>query len=458
MGVEQHDGPRADLEAVVDERAAHGTVEAVRTTCSLARAERLIGQEYHGRFLIELLQNAADASRSTDGQSGRSCVLIRLCEGPTLLVANQGKPMSAKVVIESLGHIGASTKAQGQAIGHKGIGFKSVLELTLRPEVYSGLRSSDPTLAVGFDPEAALEKIRGASDHWDERVAEAQGPDRDDPIAAVPVLRFPRWIDPLPTEVARLGEDGFDTVIRLPFDGRPEDADSWVKTVRKALEDVSDRILLLLGSFEEVRIEDLLEETQKVISPRWEQETVQIVPGVRREIVRVLRNGALSSRWRLFRRRLPDRADLSGEIAVGVRVDDGPDTETVLSAATESPAAPFHLFFPTRISSGLPFLLHAYFEVNAARTGFYDGSGPRNREMMHALAQEHRDRLAIPLRAQGPNGIPRLLDAAKRLVDRAGMSIASISCHKILSGSRLMQLKCQQQNADYDRLEPCLHH
>ena len=40
-------------------------------TCSFARAERLLGREYHGRFLIELLQNAADAWRE-DARSRES--------------------------------------------------------------------------------------------------------------------------------------------------------------------------------------------------------------------------------------------------------------------------------------------------------------------------------------------------------------------------------------------------
>ncbi len=389
MDSHAYPGARDYLETEVAGRARHATSEEVRTTCSLARAERLIGQEYHGRFLIELLQNAADTSRNMDGRPGRSRLLVRISEGPALLVANQGEPMSAEVVIKSLGHIGASTKAQGQAIGHKGIGFKSVLELTLRPEIYSGLRGLGPALAVGFDRERALKKIRAESDGWDEWVVDAQGPDHANPFAAVPVLRFPHWIDPLPAEVAELASDGFDTVVRLPFDGHPGDADTWVETVRKALEDVSDRILLLLGSFEEVRIEDRPAEAWgvEVISPEWEQEATPVEPGVSRETVRVLRNGLLSSRWRLYRGGLPDKVDLSGEIAVGVRVDDRPDAQTVLSAAGDSPAAPFHLFFPTRISSGLPFLLHAYFEVNAARTAFYDGSEPRNRAMMDALAE-----------------------------------------------------------------------
>ena len=54
-------GSRNLLEAEVLRRAQHETAEDVRITCSFARAERLLGREYHGRFLIELLQNAADA-------------------------------------------------------------------------------------------------------------------------------------------------------------------------------------------------------------------------------------------------------------------------------------------------------------------------------------------------------------------------------------------------------------
>ncbi|MGH9023881.1 MAG: hypothetical protein ACRDV9_12410, partial [Acidimicrobiia bacterium] len=72
-----------------------------------------------------------------------------------------GERSSGPRVIESLGHIGHSTKAQGEAIGHKGIGFKSVLELCLSPQLFSGLQQPSIELAVGFHPEKALERIRG---------------------------------------------------------------------------------------------------------------------------------------------------------------------------------------------------------------------------------------------------------------------------------------------------------
>jgi hypothetical protein len=380
------------LEAEVAERARHLTAEHVRTTCSFARAERLLGREYHGRFLIELLQNAADASQSAATASGRSRVVVRITEGPALLVANQGAQMGAEVVVQSLGHIGASTKAEGEAIGHKGIGFKSVLELTLTPEIYSGLQRPSPALAVGFDPERARTEVREASPRWDEWVAGVQGLDPEDHLAAVPVLRFPHWVEDLPTEVADLKERGFDTVVRLPFDERFAgrlgfDADTWLATVRGALGHVSDEILLLLGCFDEVRLEDRLARSETVIKPEWEQAPVAVGQGVSREVVRVRRNGDLSSRWRLFRRALPDRSHLAGEIAVGIRVGEGPGAETVLPAVEGEASAPFHLFFPTRIPSGLPFLLHAYFEVDAARTGFYRGSAERNRAMLAGLAE-----------------------------------------------------------------------
>ena len=84
------DSPRLYLETEIKDRASHTSAEHVRTTCSFARAERLFGREYHGRFLIELLQNAADASRGTDGVRGRSSVIVQITEEPALLVANQG--------------------------------------------------------------------------------------------------------------------------------------------------------------------------------------------------------------------------------------------------------------------------------------------------------------------------------------------------------------------------------
>jgi hypothetical protein len=390
-GLETAESSHRYVETQIAERAQHRTAEEVQTTCSLARAERLIGREYHGRFLIELLQNAADAWHKTATNGTRSRVRIVLTEEPALLVANQGQPFPAKAVIESLGHIGRSTKAHGEAIGYKGIGFKSVLELTLTPELYSGSTAADNTLAVRFDPHRALERIRAASSpNWDRYIAEIEDM-RDDPVAAVPILRFPEWVGDPPPTVAALHDEGFVTVIRLPFDARfaerlDLDRDRWIAVVRDAFSDVTDQILLLLGAFDQVRIDDRIASTTEVIAPEWSPPS-EVPADARMESVTVRRNERPSSWWTLFRRTLPDGADLAAEIAVALRLNSDEPLAAVMPPMSDDPSAPFHLFFPTRIGSGLPLLLHGYFEVNAARTAFYSGSIEHNRQILGELAK-----------------------------------------------------------------------
>jgi hypothetical protein len=375
------------IEERVAERARRVTAEQVQETCSFARAERLLGREYHGRFLIELLQNAADAWRS-DARSGRSQARVVVAEeGPALLVANRGTPFPASAVVESLGHIGRSTKAHGEAIGHKGIGFKSVLEVTLTPELYSGLQDDGTGVAIRFDPESALQLIRGSSPEWDVHLEAID--DIHDPLAAVPVLRYPMWVDRLPAAVRALADAGFDTVVRLPFSNhlRPApdmDRMAWLRVVHAAIDSLSDETLLLLGTFERLEVVDTLEDHERVIEPRW-GEPSRMSADVTRERVTVLHDGAPGSRWRLYRRQLPDSPNLAGEIAVGLRSAVG--DAALVPAVSGTMSAPFHLFFPTKIGSGLPFLLHGYFEVNAARTGFYDGSAAQNDAMLGALAE-----------------------------------------------------------------------
>ncbi len=111
-----------------------------------------------------------------------------------------------------------------------------------------------------------------------------------------------------------------------------------------------------------------------------------LADGTTREQVVVSRDDEVSTRWLLFRRKLPDLEDLAGEVLAGARLGAEPGRPIVAPADGE-PSAPFYLFFPTKIRSGLPFLLHGYFEVNAARTDFYEGATERNEPILDELAQ-----------------------------------------------------------------------
>jgi len=371
VGANSSKADRRLIEDVVRQRAVHATAEHVQVTCSFARAEQLLGREYHGRFLIELLQNAADAWRQQARAGERGPVRVVLeADGRALVVANRGAAFPAQVVLISLGHLGRSTKDKGEAIGHKGIGFKSVLEVSSTPELYSALGPQGPGLAVRFNAAAALAEIRARSTGWERHLADVDDMQRE--IDAVPVLRFPRWVEQPPPVVAELAAEGFSTVVRLPFSGDGP-ADEWLVVVRRALEeDMTDQVLLLLGTFDEVVVDDRLAGTRRTVAPSWRAHA-ELPGGVSREEVVIERNGEVSSSWFLYRQ---GDGGLAGETAVGVRVQsaaDGPPA--VVSPLAVDAGSPFHLFFPTRIASGMPLLLHGYFEVDAARTGFYDGEG-----------------------------------------------------------------------------------
>lgn len=86
---------------------------------------------YEGRFVFELLQNAADEMDTTDEPR----VAIELTDD-RLVVANNGNPFT----IEDLYAITLTTrttKAGKTTIGHKGRGFTSVLNITNQPQVFS---------------------------------------------------------------------------------------------------------------------------------------------------------------------------------------------------------------------------------------------------------------------------------------------------------------------------------
>jgi hypothetical protein len=137
-------------------------------------------------------------------------------------------------------------------------------------------------------------------------------------LAVVPVLQFPIWVDSLPPEIDELAARGFETVVRVPFrdDLRPNpelDEGKWLAVVRSAIEGVSDEMLLLLGAFDEVVLDDRLRGRRTTIQPDWGAPH-ELPDSTIREHVAVSRDGASSSRWLLFRRFLPDRDDLAGDL------------------------------------------------------------------------------------------------------------------------------------------------
>lgn len=158
--------PRDLVIETVLKRATHTDLDQVTDTLSNWSTERIVTGEYHGRFLIELLQNARDAFLEASPDARDGLVQIRLTEEPALVVANDGVPLAPNVLLHSISKFGQGTKSHGEAIGHKGIGFKAVLEVSLTPEIYSCRDGERYALRARFDPQEARALVRSHSPRW----------------------------------------------------------------------------------------------------------------------------------------------------------------------------------------------------------------------------------------------------------------------------------------------------
>ncbi|WP_405140685.1 hypothetical protein OG589_27430 [Sphaerisporangium sp. NBC_01403] len=163
-------------------------------------------QEYAGRAVLELVQNGHDALHPD--QPGRITVLVDLqAEQSVLYVANEGASFT-EGNFRSITEFALSDKGPGEGIGNKGLGFRSVLQLTDWPEVYSKANTSSAAFdgycfrfATPDDLSAIVDDAGLAA-----RVAEQVSP------LALPVPAQP--VDPV---LAEFAEAGFVTVMRLPL-------------------------------------------------------------------------------------------------------------------------------------------------------------------------------------------------------------------------------------------------
>ncbi|MFF5766731.1 sacsin N-terminal ATP-binding-like domain-containing protein [Streptomyces tanashiensis] len=198
---------------------------------SLKSVSEDTAQEYEGRTVLELVQNGHDALGGD--RPGRISVLAVPEEGGGVLyVANEGAAFNEKN-FRAITEVALSSKAAGEGIGNKGLGFRSVLQLTDWPEIYSKTSAGSPVFdgycfrfARPDDVHALVEDPDLAA-----RVVEDVSP------LALPVPAAAT--DPVLKELA---EDGFSTVVRLPL----RDQHAWGLAVAQMSEMANGDAPLLL--------------------------------------------------------------------------------------------------------------------------------------------------------------------------------------------------------------------
>ena len=251
-----------------------------RTVASLGSQ---VAQEYRGRAILELLQNAHDVlAFAGDDDPRQISFVLRSSPEPELLVANSGRPFRHED-FSGICQLAQSPKDPNESVGNKGLGFQSVLEVSTRPEVWSTAPGRDGiAFTFGFDPDVRepIERVARAlitgdpptdpefgTEHvvdWShEQIEEYRRRLAEEGVDPVDEVRnylspyvIPRFLDDRPPEVARLLEDGHVTVIRLPLDGgRAGSADDAVESVRQQLEALDEAAVVFLQDLSVLRIE-----------------------------------------------------------------------------------------------------------------------------------------------------------------------------------------------------------
>ena len=252
---------------------------------TVASLDSQLAQEYRGRCILELLQNAHDALAEPEPNDPR-CISFVLYTSPepVLLIGNTGHPFHLKD-FKGVCQLAQSPKDPNKSIGNKGLGFRSVLEICGCPEIWSTTPTgSDTCFAFRFDP-AAIDKVAEAAqiierhgldtrspfdthsplvdwsqehlDQFRQSVAETGIDISNEAKKFLSPYLLPLTVAEVPHDVQRLLDAGHATVVRLCLDGgRMLAGEEAVQSVKKQLDDLrTPRSVVFLEHVSELAIE-----------------------------------------------------------------------------------------------------------------------------------------------------------------------------------------------------------
>ena len=244
-----------------------------RTVASL---DAQIAQEYRGRCVLELLQNAHDALAHADPDHTRRISFVLSTDPePLLSVGNSGRPFRRED-FDGICQLAQSPKDPNESVGNKGLGFRSVLEVSSRPEIWSTAPTGTGTSFVfRFDPDIGGQVAMAAQQIRRHGIAARSPFDPDRPLvdwtpeqlntyrdrvsdAGIdPVCEARNFLSPYlfplpiagipPSDVDELLQGGHTTVVRLRLNGGKVGTRSdAVQSVKDQLEKLDARSTLFL--------------------------------------------------------------------------------------------------------------------------------------------------------------------------------------------------------------------
>ncbi|HZY82978.1 MAG TPA: DUF3883 domain-containing protein [Cyclobacteriaceae bacterium] len=328
--------------------------------------EKYLKQAYEGRYLFELIQNARDANRVSNSEGEIYIVL----KDKVLSVSNTGAPFTEQG-IEGITTIGQSTKASQDFIGFKGIGFKSVQEVTNTPRIVTSYGT------IVFDRELTLNR-------YQRKVKEHQ----------LPLFYFPHFDHQKLTKEEEDG--GIVTRINLPIKDSIDEND-----IVDAMEKLDARQLILMGNVRMLSFHS----AEKSISFNISHEQS-------RNRITVVKNEEEISRFKSFTtsraNAIPQEVieQLEGREKEVFEQSNTVDISIVFALNERgniilSDRSKLYLFYPLEITSGFRFIIHSYFVVNPERKALRDSRV--NDFLLDEVAKFLSSEVLVKLRASNSN-------------------------------------------------------
>ena len=383
------DHSRSQLQTFFDE-LKNGT-QNYRTLASL---DSQVSQAYQGRCILELLQNAHDALQYASPDDPRLITFaLATSPEPVLLVGNSGRPFRNED-FKGLCQLGQSPKDPNESVGNKGLGFRSVFEVSSRPEIWSSAPSSnaasfvfrfDPSISEcvaaaardleisgldarsPFDPESPLVDWSDKQlNRYRERLANLNIHGAGEASNSLSPYLFPVPIMEACPEVERLLREEHVTVVRLPLDGgRTGSSESAVHSIETQLKELDATSTIFLHHLEKLVVE--VDGQQQILERIVDEE--ELIAGCRRTRRERLLVGSSGSeteenatyQFNVWRRDVGGDADLDQAKQIRVLVEHLPNRwpevrKVELGVAVEdadsSGKGSFVIFLPTETKTG----------------------------------------------------------------------------------------------------------
>ncbi|MFC1502582.1 sacsin N-terminal ATP-binding-like domain-containing protein, partial [bacterium] len=294
-------------------------------------------KEYHGRQLLELLQNADDEAEHTDNPS----VLIKLKQD-RLIIMNNGTPFSEDGILSLMySDISPKIRRKGK-IGYKGLGFRSILNWSHSIWIKSG------QFSIEFSRDNAIGFLKSLLEKHPELKTEIENTSTENEKFPIATLAVPKWKEDGNIDIAT-----YDTYIVINFSSEKVRQD-----IQKQISELDMEVALFLNNLKIIKLE----------SPERKESIIRISPkddGLE-EIQLQNEDGEIidSKKWRIFK--------TEGELPEKLRQNEMTkqfeyDLRIAVSEKLNDNINRLFSFFKTEVRFPFPAIIHGTFDLDGNR-------------------------------------------------------------------------------------------